>query len=297
MKKIFSTVFALLFNVCAFSQTSSGPVTTNMISFVEGASSLGYIGRGTTVTGVWNQIPTALTLTYQSRDFAIGGWSKSTDKWMGSSFYINSDNGNIGIGTIVPTAKLHVNGNTITNMVAFTEGDISLGYLGRGESITGGWNQTPGILSLTYQSRDFAIGGWGKTNNNWMGASLFINSDNGNVGIGTVKPDSRLTVAGKVGAREVKVSVDAGADFVFQKDYGLRPLAEVSEYIKTNKHLPEIASAKEMEKNGLELGQMNIKLLQKIEELTLYMIDISEQLEVVRQENKKIKEQLRSCKK
>ena len=96
---------------------------------------------------------------------------------------------------------------------------------------------------------------------------------NGNVGIGTSNPTSKLTVAGNINSREVKVTVDAGADFVFENNYNLPSLDAVDKFIKENKHLPEIASADEMKKEGINLSEMNIKLLQKIEEMTLYMIE------------------------
>lgn len=115
---------------------------------------------------------------------------------------------------------------------------------------------------------------------------------NGNVGIGTHNPDSKLTVAGKIHSQEVKVSIDAGADFVFSKNYSLKPLTEVAEYISANKHLPEIASADDMKKNGLELGEMNVKLLQKIEELTLYMIDFKKEMEIVKQKNQQLEDKV-----
>jgi len=107
------------------------------------------------------------------------------------------------------------------------------------------------------------------------GASLAIKAiQNGNVGIGTANPTSKLTVAGNIASREVKVTVDAGADFVFEKNYNLPSLDSVDNFIKENKHLPEIASAAEMQKDGINLSEMNIKLLQKIEELTLYLIEM-----------------------
>ena len=109
---------------------------------------------------------------------------------------------------------------------------------------------------------------------------------NGNVGIGTTNPSSKLTVAGNINSREVKVSVDAGADFVFEKDYNLLSLQEVEKFVTENKHLPEIASAKEMQKEGIHLSEMNIKLLQKIEELTLYVIEQNKRIELLEKKNK-----------
>lgn len=96
--------------------------------------------------------------------------------------------------------------------------------------------------------------------------------------------DGNIKTIGRVTCKEIKVKVDAGADFVFENDYNLPNLDDIERFVKENKHLPNIAPALEMEKEGLELGEMNIRLLQKIEELTLYIIDQKNLLEV--QENK-----------
>ncbi|MHC0446351.1 hypothetical protein ACWA1F_13155 [Flavobacterium sp. 3-218] len=122
---------------------------------------------------------------------------------------------------------------------------------------------------------------------NAEGASLAIKAiQNGNVGIGTANPTSKLTVAGNIASREVKVTVDAGADFVFEKDYDLPSLESVDKFIKENKHLPQIASAEEMKKEGINLSEMNIKLLQKIEEMTLYMIEQNKKINELQIQNK-----------
>jgi len=107
--------------------------------------------------------------------------------------------------------------------------------------------------------------------------NLLLNPRGGNVGIGTITPDEKLTVNGTIKCRKVKVTATAGADFVFEPNYKLMNLQELENYVKTKKHLPEIATANEMQTNGLDLGENNIKLLQKIEELTLYIIELNKQ--------------------
>lgn len=105
----------------------------------------------------------------------------------------------------------------------------------------------------------------------------------GNVGIGTLSPQAKLAVEGDILAKEIKVKTDITVpDYVFQDSYELASLEEVERYIKANKHLPEVPSAAEIKKDGLDLAQMNLLLLKKIEELTLYIIEQNKQLEKVR---------------
>jgi hypothetical protein len=96
----------------------------------------------------------------------------------------------------------------------------------------------------------------------------------------------RLAVKGAIRADRVKVYT-TWADFVFEKDYNLSTLEEVEKHIQENGHLKDIPSAKEVEENGIELGEMNKKLLQKIEELTLYILKINKELQEVKSELKK----------
>ncbi|WP_418498521.1 hypothetical protein [Flagellimonas sp.] len=97
---------------------------------------------------------------------------------------------------------------------------------------------------------------------------------NGNLGIGTSDPgDYKLAVKGKIRAEEIKVET-GWADYVFEEGYDLPSLEEVEKHIKEKGHLINIPSAKEVEENGIELGEMNKLLLEKIEELTLYLIQL-----------------------
>jgi len=129
--------------------------------------------------------------------------------------------------------------------------------------------------------------------NNWQKIGANIAFSSGNVGIGTLAPDEKLTVKGKIHAQEVRVDM-AGPlvpDYVFAENYNLRTLEELDEYIKQNKHLPEIPSAQEIEKNGLMLAQMNIDLLKKMEEMTLYMIDVNKKINQLQINNTRLVEE------
>ena len=88
-----------------------------------------------------------------------------------------------------------------------------------------------------------------------------------------------LTVDGKITSTEIEVKTDVWSDFVFYDDYYLRPLCEVEKFIKTNRHLPDVPSESEVLENGVNVGQMSAVLLQKIEELTLYIIELNKRIE------------------
>lgn len=97
----------------------------------------------------------------------------------------------------------------------------------------------------------------------------------------------KVSVKGKLRAMEIKVETSNWPDYVFTKGYQLPSLKEVENFIKEKKHLPEIPSAAEVECDGLNLGEMNNKLLKKIEELTFYIIDLNKQVEELKQGHKR----------
>ncbi len=139
-----------------------------------------------------------------------------------------------------------------------------------------------------------------------LDGNVYLSPNNGNVGVGTSTPNYKfhvngqsfisdkliigssstttnlkLDVNGAIRANEVKVSLDSGADFVFEPDYKLMSIGELSRFVNQNKHLPDVAPAVVMEEEGLDLSQMNVLLLQKIEELTLYIIELNERIAVL----------------
>ena len=118
----------------------------------------------------------------------------------------------------------------------------------------------------------------------WLPGSDGIFYNDANVGIGTENTFGyKLAVNGTIGAKEVKVEVSsAWPDFVFEKKYNLWTLCELEKYIQENKHLPGIPSAKDTHQQGILVGEMNAKLLQKIEELTLYIIELKKENEEIK---------------
>jgi hypothetical protein len=192
-------------------------------------------------------------------------------------------NTGLGIGTTTPTTSFNVNGGAIRlkNPGLYPYGmnidvdftgtwarEYSFSYNGAGKMFA--WGVYGSTNSLIYAY----IGGNSTTAEVVATLPWMVFRPNGNIGIGTTEPGSyKLAVEGTIGARRVKVTQGTWADFVFQPDYKLPALSEVEQYINANQHLPEIPSAAEVEKEGLDLGEMNKKLLQKVEELTLYLIE------------------------
>ncbi|HEY4797916.1 MAG TPA: hypothetical protein VII99_02455, partial [Bacteroidia bacterium] len=119
------------------------------------------------------------------------------------------------------------------------------------------------------------------------GTSLVFVKNDGNVDIGTQSQRTALTVHGTINSCEVVVEKSNWCDYVFEKDYPLISLPELEKYLKEQKHLPKIPSAVEVEKNGINLGEMNKLLMEKMEEMTLYIIE----------QDKKIKELQRTVQK
>jgi hypothetical protein len=188
-------------------------------------------------------------------------------------------NGNVGIGNITSTSM------TIDQKLVVRDGNILVQGTGNFDA-----NNEDAILYMGDQNNyikarygtGVILGAWGNAN------AMYI-TQNG-IGIGAAPPDNvyKLAVCGKIRATEIKVEAP-WCDFVFEDSYKLRPLKEVENFINENGHLPEIPSAAEVEKNGVDVGMMESRLLLKVEELTLYMIDLNKKVETLEAENKALK--------
>ncbi len=202
----------------------------------------------------------------------------------GDRFTVAPD-GNIGIANNTPVSKLHILGGDDVGLTASTNGYLMLGSAASGNLI---------FDNNEIQARNVAAG-----------SDLFIQNDGGNVifcgaeqgavGIGVTAGTSipagyLLAVDGKILSEEVRVELSGDwPDYVFANDYKLPSLDKLRNYIAENKHLPNIPAAAEVEKNGFELGDMQKRMIEKIEELTLYVLQLETEMKVMQKKLNEIK--------
>lgn len=197
-----------------------------------------------------------------------------------------SESGHLGIGTNQPEAGLHIKG---------TEWPQSFLYLQSNQFHDAGIRFYEGTSAKWHIFNDASANGMTISNLNGN-IALFAKDANGYVGIGTDNPTHLLSVNGEIRSKKVIVNTN-WSDFVFEETYNLRPLYELDQFIKDNKHLPEIPSATEVEENGISLGDMDAKLLQKIEELTLYAIDQQKMIDMLVKQNDELMKRVKEIEK
>lgn len=220
---------------------------------------------------------------------AFGQWTQS-----GAVIY-NTNTGNVGIGTASPQGMLHVSSSGNPPRVIFE----NLANASAQRYVTLDFNHSNGTGARIRAVREsgntdgMSLLFYTQRLNGSLDEKMRING-NGNVSIGTTDPEGYLfAVAGDMVAEEVVVKLEANwPDYVFDDDYELRSLNEVRRYIEAHGHLPDVPSAAEVEADGVRLGEMGATLLQKIEELTLYLMDQHKRIEAQEQQNQALKQML-----
>ena len=289
-------LIALLTSMNLYAQTLYVPSGTGGI----GSSGNSNVGIGTSSPGaklhiansgggqgLWIQAsdPAKYLSLWQGNSGAVIEPIGTSDFYVGytalTNVYLASSGGKVAIGLTSPDYLFQVNSSNpaiaIGKSNANTNGKSTLAFFaGNGSAANGffvNYMKTASVDRLAFVD----------------GGSIECMSilNGGNIGIGTTAPGSyKLAVEGKVGAREVNVTMAAWSDYVFADDYKLPSLRSVEEYIKQNRHLPEIPSEKEVVENGVDLGAMNALLVKKIEELTLHIIEQEKRIEKLETQKK-----------
>lgn len=213
------------------------------------------------------------SITSENRKLFVEGTSEFTGNLYGrSNFLLKQASGSARAYDVE-----NFNGNIVSRFEATTDGSGQLWFkdaAGNYKVVIRGKASAPSAIAGELVIGEYVTSSKGK--------KLFVKGDSWIEG--------QLGVDGKIRGEEVKVEIINGPDYVFEPDYELRTLKETKEFITENKHLPEIPPAREMEANGVDLGDMNMRLLKKIEELTLYQIELLERLEQLESKNAEIDE-------
>ncbi len=209
-------------------------------------------------------------------------------------------NGNIGIGTTSPIYNMQIDAAdrtylmiraanyTINPSVLTKKGGIIFNQENTDKTAAISFAVPPGyhVPGIVFSTKN-SFSDPGPGTEDWYDR-MFIHP-NGNVGIGTINPAGKLSVNGNIIAKKVQVS-QSWADYVFDSAYMLRPLEEVHSFIQQNKHLPDMPAAKEIEIKGLDLGEIVKQQQVKIEELTLYLIEMKKKNELLEKRLQKLEQ-------
>ena len=227
-----------------------------------------------------------------------GPLSENTTIDLGNSFFFNVasqgnnyfkilPNGNIGIGAYAadPSTQLSLGSNLANAKIALWDGTDN-----NGARIRHGLGIQPWQFRLFISD---ATSRFSFLSDEAGTTELMTIKGNGDVGIGTVNPQGKLAVNGTIYAKKVMVVSTGWADYVFDPKYTLRPLSELEQFILHNQHLPEIPTTADVQNKGIDVGENQTLLLKKIEELTLYVIDLNKQVKNQQEEINSLKKQLK----
>ena len=287
MKKVtpFYTLLFLLIGFVSFGQNTF-PATGN-------------VGIGTLTPGFSLDVAGSINAT----QVFMNGSAMESSPWTTAGNTIFYNTGNVGVGTNTPgylfdvagtlnATSILINGSPIEAPLWDLNGNdafYSTGNVGIGTNTPGYALDVAGTINAT----DILINGAALPSSPWVVAGNDVSYTTGNVGIGTTDTQGYLlAVAGNMIAEGLKVELQTNwPDFVFESNFDLPSLKSVEQHIFNFGHLPNIPSAKEVGENGIDVGQMNAKLLQKIEELTLYTIQQQKELDSLKVLNAELTKQ------
>ncbi len=226
------------------------------IDFYQGVSPTGFVNT----TGV----------DFKMGTFSSNNTGKAIIRVNGGDRFTVAPDGNVGIANNDPLTRLHIASGQDAGLANTQNGFIMLG------TATGG--------NVVIDNNEIIA------RNNGAVSTLFMQNNGGTVQIGNeaVPTGYTLSVAGKAICTELRVQLTgAWPDYVFDEKYKLPDFNTLRNYIKENKHLPNIPAAKDIEKSGMEVGDMQRRMMEKIEELTLYVLELEKKLSDVEKRNEK----------
>ncbi|MDF1548508.1 MAG: hypothetical protein P1P88_11845 [Bacteroidales bacterium] len=201
-----------------------------------------------------------------------------------------NSSGNVGIGTTSPQSNLHIYKSYLPNFIL----ENSISKLDIGIATNAGecdvFSKRGDVVYRTLNG--------GKNDHHGLIFSMPNDDDDGNSYIKftdlkrcimSINNDATVRIDGKLYSKEVRVKANVWSDFVFNKDYSLITLEDLEKYISMHRHLPGVPSEKEVVENGINVGEMNALLLQKVEELTLYLIEQDKKIKLLEKEVKELK--------
>ena len=331
IKKIIAiSLWILLFAFQGFAQNPDG--NFNNLSFIgltKGNGASDYFGWGLNTNRAWDIRPNSTNnigalvinhhvgltfsahssyggIRFYNQGYPIGPLEPST----GATMVMSINNNAVGIGTPYPRVLLDVGADISNGKLGAVLGRLPEGDSAGEGTFLGVRGYSTILVPGTYSIKSFALehSFYGVTNssiNFFRGGdsengSIAFNTgknvermrleNNGDVSI--VTPNAKFLVNGNILATSIKVQNQVWPDYVFEPAYEKLTLPELEKFIQTNKHLPEIPSAKTVAKDGVDLGDMNAKLLKKIEELTLYTIDQDKRLNKKDKDFSELKEKM-----
>jgi hypothetical protein len=258
-----------------------------------------------TIHSISGNVGIGLVPTATSQKFEVNGNALATQLWSSSGIFNSTatsialatsgtprltvlNSGNVGIGTATPSEALQVTGNAmLSGNLIVNSGANPILYTGIGASELNRYYQIVNSAGLANPSGLKAGGLLVADNFAFANPSKNDLIVKGRVGIGTPLAHNtneyELAVNGNIGTKDVQIEGNSDAwvwpDYVFKKEYKLPTLASVAAYIDANNHLPEVPSATTVKEDGYSMSEMDVTLLKKVEELTLYIIEQQKQID------------------